>query len=392
MIHRMNRRDFLAASASAAALAACSASEQTASESSAPAVEAKPVSLYVGTQRGPTNEYMLQYFKRHGVNHICGQLGRPPYPERGYYSVEELTKAKELCEKHEIVLDMIAAPFLPSSHVDRENRPYIMLGKEPERQRDIDDINKTIENCAQVGIPAIKYNMSILGVVRTERTPGRGGSTYSTWRLEEAEADPPLTRAGKVDADTAWERISHFVSNVMPVAHENKVRMACHPHDPGMPQPEGWQGVDRVLGTPEGLYKMAGLHESPYHGFNLCLGTTAEMLQNPREEIHDVIRELGGQQRIFNIHFRNIIGKRDDFQEVYPDEGDMEMPRVLRTLYEVGYPFMVMPDHMPQHPDDPNTRQGFAYAYGYVKGLIQSLKYEIGQDLNEEGPNTWFPA
>ena len=388
----MKRREFLTAAASAATLAACSPSEQPAAQEAAPTADTKPVSMYVGTQRGPTNEYMLQYFKRHGVNHICGQLPRPPYPERGYYSVEELSQAKELCESHGVVLDMIAAPFLPSSHIDREKRGDIMLANEPGRQRDIDDINKTIENCAQVGIPAIKYNMSILGVVRTERTPGRGGSTYSTWRLSEAKADPPLTRAGKVDADTAWERIEHFVSNVAPVAHENKVRIACHPHDPGMPQPEGWQGVDRVLGTPEGLYKMASLHDSPYHGFNLCLGTTAEMLQNPREEIHDVIRTLGGQKRIFNIHFRNIVGKRDDFQEVYPDEGDMYMPQVLRSLYEIDYPFMLMPDHMPQHDDDPNGRMAFAYGYGYIKGLLQSLKYEIGQDIQEEGPNTWFPA
>ena len=41
-----------------------------------------------------------------------------------------------------------------------------------------------------------------------------------------------------------------------------------------------------------------------------------------------------------------------------------------------------MPDHVPQHPDDPRGRMAFAYSYGYIKGLIQSLKYEIGQDLN----------
>jgi mannonate dehydratase len=127
---------------------------------------------------------------------------------------------------------------------------------------------------------------------------------------------------------------------------------------------------------------MAGLYNSPYHGFNLCLGTTAEMLLDPKTEIHDVIRKLGGMKKIFNIHFRNIRGRRDDFQEVFPDEGDMLMPQVLRTLYEVDYEYMLMADHVPQHPDDPNGRMAFAYCYGYIKGLIQSLKYEIGQDLN----------
>ena len=58
------------------------------------------------------------------------------------------------------------------------------------------------------------------------------------------------------------------------------------------------------------------------------------------------------------------------------------MPQVLRTLYEVDYQYMVMPDHVPQHPDDPGGRMGFAHGFGYIKGLIQALKYELGQPVN----------
>jgi mannonate dehydratase len=380
----MDRRNFLTTSgvaAGAAALAGCQPPTETAVPR--PTAAEKPVRLYVGSQR-PASEEWLSLHKRHGVNHVCASMPRPPYPERGFYTVDELTELRERCEAHGITADMLTAPFLPSSHIDREGRGDVMLGNEPGRQRDIDDFNKTIENCKAAGIPAIKYNMSLLGVTRTERTPGRGGSSYSTWKLADAVADPPLTRAGEVDGDTAWERITHFVENVVPVADSNQIRIACHPHDPGMP-PEGFQGVDRVLGTPEGLYRFAELSDSPYHGFNLCLGTTSEMLQDPAKEIHDVIRKLGGMKKIFNIHFRNIIGKRDDFIEVYPDEGDMSMPEVLRSLYEVDYPYMLMPDHMPQHPDDPGGRQAFSYGFGYIKGLIQSLKHEIGQDVRTDG-------
>jgi mannonate dehydratase len=382
----MDRRKFLTtgtAAAGAAALAGCQPSTQTESAPARPTAAEKPVRLYPGEQR-PTTDQWLSLLKRHGVNHVCASLDRPPYPERGFYTVEELVQLREKCESFGIKADMLTAPFLPSSHIDREERGDVMLGKEPGRQRDIDDFNKTIENCKAAGIPAIKYNMSLLGVVRTERTPGRGGSSYSTWKLSEAKPEPPLTRAGNVDADTAWERITHFVQNVAPVADANQIKIACHPHDPGMP-PEGYQGVVRVLGTPEGLYRFAGLSDSPYHGFNLCLGTTAEMLQDPATEIHDVIRQLGGMKKIFNIHFRNIVGKRDNFIEVYPDEGDMVMPQVLRTLYEVDYDGMLMPDHMPSHPDDPGGMQGFSYALGYIQGLIQSLKHEIGQDIRTDG-------
>jgi len=42
----------------------------------------------------------------------------------------------------------------------------------------------------------------------------------------------------------------------------------------------------------------------------------------------------------------------------------------------VEYPYMVMPDHMPQHPDDPGGLQAFAFGFGYVKALIQAVNSE----------------
>ena len=330
----------------------------------------RPVKMHVGTQRGPTSPPMLEFFKRHGVNNICGY---PPDPgQRGHWTVEELEQTRDLCEKHGIGLDVVALPFLTSSHIDREKRPGIMLAQDPQRDRDIEDVQKMIAACAKVGIPCIKYNMSLLGVLRTGRTPGRGGSRYSTWRLADAKAHPPLTRAGRVTEDMAWERITYFLERVIPVCNEYKVRFACHLHDPGVP-PEGFQGVNRVLGTFEGLKKFVSIEESPYHGLNLCLGSAAEMLQNPAREIHDVIRYFGKRKKIFNIHFRNIRGRRDDFQEVYPDEGDMDMLQAARTLHEVDYEYMLMPDHMPSHPDDPAGLQAFAFGYGYIKALIQAV-------------------
>ena len=158
----------------------------------------------------------------------------------------------------------------------------------------------------------------------------------------------------------------------MPAATEHKVRLACHPHDPGVPE-KGFRGVARVLGTVEGMKRFVAIEASPYHGLNLCLGSTAEMLQNPRTEIHDVIRYFGERKTIFNIHFRNIRGRRDDFQEVFPDEGDMDMVAVMRTLKQVGYQYMVMPDHMPHHDDDPRQDQAFAFGYGYIKALLQAV-------------------
>jgi len=190
--------------------------------------------------------------------------------------------------------------------------------------------------------------------------------------LRDTQPNPALTRAGRVDADTAWERITYFLERVIPVANEYKIRMACHPHDPGVP-PEGYQSVVRVLGTVDGLKKFISIKESPYHGLNFCQGTVSEMLQKPSEEIYEVIRYFGSRQKIFNVHFRNIRGRRDDFIEVYPDEGDIDFVKAIQVYKEVGYSSMMMPDHVPEAPDDPGGLQSFAYCYGYIRALIQAV-------------------
>ena len=360
----MNRREFVASLGATGVLPLGSVA--------APAQPAgrKRALMKLGCQSSPTSEKQLQFFKRYSVNNICGYPDESP--QRGYPTVEELIQLRERGEKHGVSIDMVAPSFLASSHIDRTKRPAIMLGQNPERDRDIESIQKLIQNCAQARIPAIKYNMSILGVLRTERTPGRGGSTYSTWRLKEAKPERPLTRAGPVNADRYWERITYFLERVIPVAAEYKIRMACHPHDPGVP-PEGYQGVDAVLGTVDGLKKFIAIKESPFHGLNFCQGTVSEMLQDPGKEIFDVIRYFGSRRKIFNVHFRNIRGKRDSFQEVYPDEGDIDFVKAMMVYKEIEYPYMMMPDHVPAHPDDPGGAQAFAFAYGYIRALIQAV-------------------
>ncbi|MDA2930615.1 D-mannonate dehydratase, partial [Acidobacteria bacterium AH-259-O06] len=152
----IDRRKFMSltggAAGSAALTSACSPGTSDGADKKAGLGKNKKVLMHVGTQRGPTNDEMLQYFKRHGVNHICGY---PPDPgPRGHWSVEDLEKTRDLCERHGISLDLVQLPFLRSSHVDRTARPAIMLGENPERDKDMEDICIMIKNCAAVGIPA----------------------------------------------------------------------------------------------------------------------------------------------------------------------------------------------------------------------------------------------
>ena len=293
---------------------------------------------------------------------------------RLYATVEELKRLTDIADKYGMTVDVLNPPFLPSSHIDRERHPAIMLGQSPERDRDIEQIQTMIKNCAAAKIPCIKYNMSILGVLRTGRTPGRGDTSYNTYKLKDAHADPPLTRAGVVDADRYWERIAYFLEHVIPVATEYKVRMACHPNDSPVP-PEGYQGVVAVLGTVEGLKRFVSIKESDYHGLNFCQGTVSEMLKDPGKEIYDVIRWFGSRKKIFNVHFRNILGRRDEFMEVAPDEGSVDMFKAMHAYKEVGYPHMVHPDHVVASPSETGGEYT-AFVYGYIRALIQAVDRE----------------
>jgi mannonate dehydratase len=134
--------------------------------------------------------------------------------------------------------------------------------------------------------------------------------------------------------------------------------------------------VDRVLGSVEGLKRFIDIVDSPYHGLNFCQGTVSEMLQDPGKEIYDVIRYFGRRKRIFNVHFRNIKGRFLDFQETFPDDGDVDMIRAIRVYKEVDYDGMLMPDHVPRIEGDTGGRQAFAYAFGYIQALMQLVTQE----------------
>jgi mannonate dehydratase len=325
--------------------------------------------MKLGTQHDSSDE-VLRVMAAFGVDHICSRLPSPKFDEN--WSVEGLTKLRQRVESFGIVLAAVPLP-LSSSYIAKSENPDIMLGRSPERDQEIDKICKMIENCAHAGIPMVKYNMTILGVVRTGREPGRGGCSYSYFDYSKTKQEPPLTEAGPVSSEMMWERITYFLKRVVPVAEQNKVKMACHPHDPAMPADEGFRGVHRVLGSVDGLKRFIEINPSPYHGLNFCQGTVSEMLKDPSRELPDVIRYFGMRKKIFNVHFRNIHGGFLNFRETFPDAGSVDMLAMLRVYKEVGYDGMLMPDHVPQIEGDTGGHQAFAFSFGYIRALMQAV-------------------
>ncbi len=367
----MKRRDFvrLAGMGLAAGAAAAPAQSSPASQVHRAAESRNKVLMKVGTQHDSSDE-VLPILAALGVNHICSRLPSARFDEA--WSVEGLSRLRARVESAGLSLDMVPLP-MSSNPIARAENPAILLGTAPDRDREIDDICQMIRNAGRAGVPALKYNLTLLGVVRTESTPGRGGARYSTFVYADAKQDPPLTEAGVVGADEYWERIAYFLTRVIPVAEEYKVRLACHPQDPGMPRGKGYRGVETVLGSVDGLKRFIEISPSPYHGLNFCQGTISEMLERPGEQIFDVIRYFGTRKKIFNVHFRNIRGGFLRFQETFIDDGDVDMLAALRVYKEVGYDGMLMPDHVPSIAGDARGAQAFAFTFGYIKALLAAV-------------------
>jgi mannonate dehydratase len=321
--------------------------------------------MYVGTQFRARDDDDFRMMAQLGVRHICQDAPGNAHD----WSMDVLLAFREKIERFGLVLDMVELP-LSSRPIEESRSPDILLAGR-DRDRQIDSICALIERLARAGIPAAKYNLNLIGIPRTAREPGRGGSSNAAFRWHKADQAAAPGLAGVLEEDENWERIDYLLARIVPVATACKVRLACHPHDPYTPP--GYRGVTRVLGTVEGLKRFVTLHESPYHGLNFCQGSVGEMLDDPAVEIFDVIRWFGERGKLFNLHFRNIRGGKLSFMETFPDEGDMDMARSLKLYNELGYRFMVMPDHTPKVSNIDPEAPAFAFCYGYIIGAMQAL-------------------
>jgi len=329
--------------------------------------------MYIGSQFGHQTDEEIQVLSQLGVINV----DQTPVEAWKDWTTDALEALKERWAKHGISLEMLHIPLGSRSAYDNE-AGAIFLKPSDERDRQIDWMKETVRMAGEAGIRGLNYNITILGHLRTPSKTGRGGATVSTFELDKLDQSAAEFEDGPADEDEMWERINHWLQEIIPVAEEYKVQMACHPSDPGIGVGNTYRGVARPLGMVDGFKKLIELYDSPYNGLNFCQGCMSESLENPAEEIFDVIRYFGERKKIFNVHFRNIKGGLGNFVEVFPDEGDIHMIRALKVYKDVGYKYMIMPDHVPGIGGPESGKVGFAYTYGYIHAALQAVE-ELSQ-------------
>jgi mannonate dehydratase len=369
----IKRRDFGKALVSGAAGAGIASEVALAQSGRAPKPK-KNLLMHVGgdyhsVAGGPgadmTAKTNLEYNLRHGVKHLTAQV-RKVSPD-GAWDADELKMMKDNCDTAGMTFEAI-----------RMDADYIMLPKGAERDRRLDAIVGNIQKASQVGVKVITHHWTVIPIRRNSQASGRGGTTYVVFKLEEDWKNLPVGKAGKVSSDDYWERITYFLQKVIPVCQQYDVKMAAHPYDPpGLPF--GYQGAENWDSPSifEGYKRYEAIIDSPYNGFQLCLGTTAEGLKNPGTEVLPIVQYLAERGKVHQIHMRNIRGGLNNFAEVYPDEGEMDFLKIMRILRDWQFSLSICPDHMPSHPEDPGKLQAYAFGYGYIKALIHAINSEV---------------
>ncbi len=138
-----------------------------------------------------------------------------------------------------------------------------------------------------------------------------------------------------------------------------------HPDDPPIPEPLG--GAARIVRSVENYKRAMALVPSDHNAIEFCQGCFSEM----DTDVLEAIRYFGSQNKILYVHFRNIQGKPHSFEEVFIDEGDMNMLKAMQTYKDSGFNGPFMMDHTPTMPGDRGGRMGRAFAAGYIRALLQ---------------------
>ena len=329
--------------------------------------------MYIGEQLNDLSDRKLTWAAQLGVEHIAVNSTKTTNIENpdGTWDVSRIRETQRRLASFGMSMDVLTLD-LQSSYVTQHRFPGIMRGL-PSRDGEIEIVKQNVRSAGDAGVPCLKYNLNLLGVPRTGRTPGRGGARYSNFDIDKW-TDHSLTEAGPVSDERMWEVITYFLERVVPVAEAAGVRLACHPHDPAVPRDVGLRGVHCVLGSIDGLKKFVSISPSQFHGLNFCLGTVSEMCVNPAVEALEAIRYFGAAKKMYMVHFRNIKGGFLHFDEVYPDNGDVDFFKAMKTFKDVGYSGMFCPDHVPESEVDPDDEKQHSFCLGYTRALIQAVK------------------
>lgn len=353
--------------------------------------------LGLGLYRDRLNKDNFRFAKQAGCSHIVVHLvdyyngieGLPSTDKdrnmgiaranEDIWSDESLAALKKSINEEGLELEAIEN-FSPADWYD-------ILLDGPKKREQIEHLKQIVRNVGKAGIPIIGYNFSIAGVWgHVNRPVARGGAMTATFNLTEGpeetpipygqiwnmtyDFNPPEGFIPPISSEELWQRLEYFLKELLPVAEEAGVRLAAHPDDPPMPTIRGY---GRLVNQPHLYQKLLDIYPSRSNALEFCLGTLQEMTDG---DIYETIDQYSSQNAVGYVHFRNVKGKVPSYQEVFVDEGDIDMIEALRIFKKNGFDGVFIPDHTPQLTCKAPWHAGMAYALGYMKAALALVNKE----------------
>jgi len=302
-------------------------------------------------------------------------------PNEADWTYEAFRDLRKAVNDQDLILDAITG-FEPAHWHD-------ILLDGPCRGEQMEKLKTILRDMGRAGIPIMGYNFTIAGVWGREastvsragaRSPGfhdppqppipNGMVWNRVYDPDLYDEENPKGYAGQITHEEQWRRLEAFLLEILPVAEEAGVKLAMHPDDPPLPT---LRGTPRLIYGPDHYQRMLDIHPSPSNAMNTCVGTMAEMAEGDVYEMMDRYSRTG---RIAFVHFRNVRGKVPHYDEVFIDEGDVDMIRILRNLKQNNFDGVITPDHSPSFAIGTSWYTGKAFTLGWLNAAIGIVEAE----------------
>ncbi len=307
----------------------------------------------------------LKFIKQIGVDYVDIVLDMVP----GYDDAGGRANRAGL----EQVIDRLDAAGLKVERANTSGPDYInaFLGR-PGGDREIESLQVNAELCGELGVPLFGIQcfqaatLHPFGDQLHSWVEGRGGYQHHRMRVKELHEMPLRDDAPSVEQ--VWEGTLNIYRNVMPIADKYNMKVGMHGNDPPVSK---LNGVPQVMYNYDAFERLFSEVPSPNNCMTFCVGTRYESGQ----DIFEGIKRFG--DKIVHCHFRNVRGTipdKGEYEEVMPDEGDLNMYEVAKALHDVGYKGVIDYDHLNRiSTDSPQGREYMAYCVGHMRGILQSI-------------------